>query len=205
MYRGCLSANTLAILLAASASGIGCNDFTGANEFDFAREDDVSGAGGAGGAGNDGNAYEFSCGEGNVAVGIYGRSGAWLDALGLLCAPYQSDGTLGTVFKTDTAGGNGGGDHEASCPMGQALVGIEMSRDNHPVRLINPLCQTLSDWKVSDLPPTTVTGLGDPLANSTQLVCKHGTALFKVTGEIGTIPGYAQAFVLVADFFCKGT
>ncbi len=85
--------------------GIACNGITGANAIEFTREsenagnEDTSGAGGSGGGagvgGNgDGNKYELSCGEGNVAIGIYGRSGAWLDALGLVCASYQSDGTL---------------------------------------------------------------------------------------------------------------
>lgn len=197
----------LIVLFGATAFGIGCNYLTGANEIDFTPDDDDSGGdGGGGGAGGaDSTAFEFSCGDGNIAVGFYGRSGAWVDALGLMCAPYQADGTLGEVFKTDTAGGDGGGMHDAPCPTDQALVGIEISRASHPVRLINPLCQTLAEWKIADTPSNAAIGLGDPLAESVKLVCNHGGALFKVTGEIGLIPGYTTPFVLTAAFLCKGT
>lgn len=203
---------TVAFFLLASEQSIGCNSITGANAIDFTREsetaggDHTSGAGGSGGAGNgDGSIFELSCGEGDVAVGIHGRSGAWLDALGLVCAPVQPDGTLGAVFKTDTAGGNGGGEREAVCPTGQALVGIDISRDNRPVRVINPLCQTLTEWNMPNATTSTVIGLGDAAATSSPLLCPQGSALFKVSVEIGTIPGYVSTFVLVADFICNGT
>jgi hypothetical protein len=53
--------------------------------------------------GTGGGPYSISCGSGAVAVGITGRSGAYVDQLGLACATLQNDGSLGPMWTTGNA------------------------------------------------------------------------------------------------------
>jgi hypothetical protein len=72
------------------------------------------------------NAY-LHCPIGSVVTGLYGRSGAYIDKVGLSCAVVLDDGTLSAPTGGDWVGGNGGGyfdDTDHSCPAGWAAVGI---------------------------------------------------------------------------------
>ena len=54
--------------------------------------------------GNGGNHYAVSCPQGSVAVGAYGRSGAYVDRLGLICRRVMPNGNLGATLRTAAAG-----------------------------------------------------------------------------------------------------
>ena len=76
--------------------------------------------------GDGGTPFEDECpGEHDVVIGVHGRSGAGIDALGVICADVR-DWTLGTASSFDLAphGGTGGSAFRASCPRGYALTDL---------------------------------------------------------------------------------
>jgi hypothetical protein len=75
--------------------------------------------------GSGGTAFTRDCGAGRVMTGLRGRSGAYVDAVGLLCAPVRSDGTLGSTSAVgELAGGGGGTFAELRCASGQVVSNI---------------------------------------------------------------------------------
>lgn len=75
-----------------------------------------------GGAG--GTAFTRSCGTGRVLSGLRYRAGLSLDAIGLLCRPVGSDGTLGSETTVGAmAGGSGGTFAVARCKAGYVVHG----------------------------------------------------------------------------------
>jgi hypothetical protein len=66
--------------------------------------------GGNGGGGFDEIDCPTKSGVASHAIGIFGRAGGYVDAMGLVCA-YPD----GTVARTGTAGGSGGGGYELRC------------------------------------------------------------------------------------------
>jgi hypothetical protein len=70
---------------------------------------------------------QLECPPGKVVTGIYGRSGSYIDRIGIDCADVLADGTLSAPTGGDWVGGNGGGyfdDIDHSCPAGWAAAGI---------------------------------------------------------------------------------
>jgi hypothetical protein len=77
--------------------------------------------------GGGGTWQSLSCGSGNVLVGLYGRSGSYVDQMGLICAQLHADGTLGPAFDPawQWAGGWGGSaDYPAQCPPNEYVRGV---------------------------------------------------------------------------------
>ena len=73
--------------------------------------------------GSGGTAFNRDCGTNRVLTGLRFRSGQELDAVGLLCRPVLSDGTLGPETTVGTlTGGGGGTSNAASCPQGKVVV-----------------------------------------------------------------------------------
>ena len=78
--------------------------------------------GGSGGA-----AFSRDCGAGRVMTGLRGREGLLVDAVGLLCSPVNSDGTLGSETTVGTlAGGGNSGARVSRCPRGQVVIGARI-------------------------------------------------------------------------------
>jgi hypothetical protein len=83
-----------------------------------------------GGGGN--SRAELKCYNGDVIVGLTGRSGQYVDLLSISCAPLHADGTLGMPYtRLDSFGlpiqfgGNGGSSFAPeNCPPGQAAIGV---------------------------------------------------------------------------------
>jgi hypothetical protein len=74
--------------------------------------------------GSGGTAFSRDCGAGRVLTGLRYRSGLLLDAVGLLCRPVLSNGTLAPETTVGTLSGGGGGtSNTASCPTGQVMIG----------------------------------------------------------------------------------
>jgi hypothetical protein len=185
--------------------GGGCNAISGASEIDFTRASDAGDGGG--GSGDGGSApYDISCPSGNVIVGFQGRSGLWVDRIGLVCAPVNTGSTLGTTFsETGMAGGEGGEDIYVTCPAGQAAVGTKMWAEVDPpiVKALDLRCQTLTAWKNAGASTKTVKGLGDSDGSSETLDCDPGEANFKVEGLVGGLGGPGDTYVLTANFSCR--
>ncbi len=62
----------------------------------------------------------LACEAGEVPVGVFGRSGMVIDAIGLICA--SPDGK--TTRRTDLIGGGGGFEGELMCPPGGVMNGL---------------------------------------------------------------------------------
>jgi hypothetical protein len=96
-----------------------------------------------------GGAYTLKCPKGRLAVGIYGRSGAYIDRLGLSCARLYKNGNLGPSDDIGAYGGNGGGAFRIQCPKNQAIVGIYGGAGDYLDR-IGLYCADVEDWYEDD-------------------------------------------------------
>lgn len=61
------------------------------------------------------------CNADEVAVGLLGRAGAWLDALGMRCAPFNGTQITGAVRSSASVGGSGGGAFTLDCGPNEVL------------------------------------------------------------------------------------
>lgn len=197
-----------AVLLALVAFGAACEAISGVNEIDFTSLPGAGGAGGGGGGGDGGDegagggaggggegSYDISCGAGNVPVGIFGRSGAWLDNLGLLCARVLEDGSLSPTFETESAGGDGGSPGEATCPPDQVVVGFTIWSDASVVYRVDPHCQTMAAWQASSESYDTVEGFGPEHGQSVTFICYPSVFADQIFGD-------ASDYVLTMEFLC---
>ena len=74
--------------------------------------------------GSGGSAFGRNCGQGRVLTGLRYRSGVVLDAIGLLCRPVLSNGTLGPETTVGTLAGGGGGNSDSrDCGPGNVVAG----------------------------------------------------------------------------------
>lgn len=79
--------------------------------------------GGSGGT----SSYNLDCGSSGVMVGFYGKTGMWVDQIGVTCQVVNSDGTLGATYTRGPVGGSGGTTASARCTSGMVvgqLLGI---------------------------------------------------------------------------------
>jgi hypothetical protein len=63
-----------------------------------------------------------SCPMGQLAIGVTGRQGAWLDQVGFKCATITD---INTTAATPSVGGGGGTLYDFQCPAGSAIASIE--------------------------------------------------------------------------------
>jgi hypothetical protein len=61
------------------------------------------------------------CNADEVAVGIRGQSGAWLDALGMRCAPFNGSQITGAIRSATSVGGSGGVTFTLDCGANEVL------------------------------------------------------------------------------------
>ncbi|MEY4578555.1 MAG: hypothetical protein RL701_3258, partial [Pseudomonadota bacterium] len=80
----------------------------------------------AGGPGGD--TYTRGCPTNMVLIGLRGRSGWWLDSVGVVCSQYDASGQrVGAAYATDLnelAGGDGGTYFSRICTGNRAVTGI---------------------------------------------------------------------------------
>jgi hypothetical protein len=67
----------------------------------------------------------LACPEGQVSVGVYGRSGAWMDQIGIRCQAFDGTTLSGSITDGPSQGGGGGGGFAYDCPSGSALYEIQ--------------------------------------------------------------------------------
>lgn len=67
-------------------------------------------------------AEECLCPQGQVLVGFHGRTGSWIDQIGLICAPFAPPAyARGALRRQQPRGGNGGGTNEQYCIADAAI------------------------------------------------------------------------------------
>jgi hypothetical protein len=71
--------------------------------------------------GSGGTSYNLDCGSTGIMVGLYGKTGQWIDQLGITCQKVNPDGTLGTDYTRGPVGGTGGAGKTVRCPGGSAI------------------------------------------------------------------------------------
>jgi hypothetical protein len=77
------------------------------------------------------------CPTDEVVVGFEGRSGEWLDAVSLRCAPLDDTGAVGTIVNTSTLGGAFGAPFPATdCSPGEVATGALLHSFNEFVSTI---------------------------------------------------------------------
>ena len=77
--------------------------------------------------GTGGESFTRSCGAGKVLTGFRHRTGLVVDAIGLLCRPVNSDGSLGAETTVGTlVGGSGGTTGFSSCESGTVLTRVRI-------------------------------------------------------------------------------
>jgi len=106
--------------------------------------------------GNGGAPFRLTCPAGQFLVGVYGRTGLWIDQIGAICAQWDSASqTLGRpVLNPRRFGGEGGGKDAAVCPGDSAISGWEIrKRRNNMVEYVAPECRAM-------LPPRDVMRVG---------------------------------------------
>jgi LCCL domain len=109
--------------------------------------------------GGGGDAHELECNGGDVAVGIHGRSGVYVDRLGLQCATRNSDGSPGATYNRGPYGGSGGGSFSQTCPSGQVVVGL-YGRSGQYIDRVGLDCATVSSWSSGGTVSSTTSSAG---------------------------------------------
>jgi hypothetical protein len=110
---------------------------------------------------------------------MHGRSGSWVDRIGLMCAPLAGDGTLGPAYQTVAAGGDGGIASSVLCPAGQVLVGLHIWSDSVIYR-IDLLCQTVEGWNTGSMESNAVPGIGTVQSGAYTVKCPAGAAIRRI-------------------------
>jgi hypothetical protein len=118
--------------------------------------------------GSGGTAFARDCGAAHVLTGVRYRSGAVVDAIGLLCRPVSSDGSLGPESTVGTLVGGGGGTTSfASCPSNKVLTGLRVRYGSY----VSYMILSCRSWNASartysTATPAAVASLGSVLTPS---------------------------------------
>lgn len=97
-----------------------------------------------------GGPYNLTCPGGQFLVGLQARAGGWVDAVGIICAPYAGANRVGDINRDPRmTGGKGGGPQEAYCPPGEPMTGIGLAHtrgnglDRQFVNTIDVFCPSM--------------------------------------------------------------
>jgi hypothetical protein len=106
--------------------------------------------------GTGGTASRLACNAGDVAVGLYGSYGNYVNELGLICAHLYSNGTLGVPYTTAPRGTPGPTPFTFQCPMkvlgfshDEFLTGFRGRSGTYLDANIGGLCQTLPSFDLA--------------------------------------------------------
>lgn len=106
--------------------------------------------GGTGGA-----PFSIGCPVNEYAIGVYGRSGSYVDRIGLICAPLKTGSgpqKLGPGHLVATAGGAGGADFALVCPQPWSAMAGLAGRSGNMLDAVSPICRDIADAGVT-IPP----------------------------------------------------
>ena len=85
----------------------------------------------------------YNCPTGQFLTGLYGRTGSWIDQVGLVCARFvQPSYSAGSQVKQPPRGGNGGGPNEQVCDADSAIrtAYVRLTNDMKRVAYIKFSC-----------------------------------------------------------------
>ncbi len=128
---------------------------------------------------NTGSPYSVMCPTGQAMVGITGRSGTYVDHLGIQCQYVPTWLASGTVGPSLDAGGGPGGDaFTETCPQGHVINQIS-GYSGDWIDAVQPQC-VMMYWSASPNPPGSYEGTcgscsvsEDSVSNASVLTCKE--------------------------------
>lgn len=91
-----------------------------------------------------GGQFNLTCPANAVLVGFQARAGAWVDAVGIICAPLDVASHRPSASRKvqGWAGGNGGSPQESYCARGEFLTGVGVAHtrgNNLPRQYVNTI------------------------------------------------------------------
>lgn len=87
----------------------------------------------------------YKCPRYHVLVGFYGRSGAWVDQIGLICAEFSGPAwTRGELIRAAPKGGNGGTPQEQYCTGDSAIRQITVTNLYVPSKMTHRYARSLN-------------------------------------------------------------
>ncbi len=159
--------------------------------------------------GSNGDApFRDDCTAGQYLIGLKGRAGAWIDQVGLICAPIQADLTSGPKSYGPARGGNGGTPVDQYCASGTVATSMSLhfTKDMKQVFSIDLTCTSVRTWQEQQ-PPASLEPVNlvtatdnldvDPGANPTQ-TCPQGEVASGLNGQYGR---HVNALGLICDEF----
>ena len=151
--------------------------------------------------GSGGTGFTRSCGAGKVLTGLFGREGMWVDAIGVLCRPVNSNGTLGAQSTVGSAAGGGGGTSTSvSCGSGTVVSEIFIRAGS----LVNSVSITCRNWDASTRKfggplPGNSPGIGRMLTGGADYRHKCELATQPVNGIRGRAAAAVDALGAICD------
>lgn len=136
----------------------------------------------------------LACAANQLMVGLSGRSGGWLDKVGVRCQEFSGASLNGAVKAGLEYGGEGGGPFSQDCPSGYAVYKIEVgNKDATTAGVIRFWCRKLSDGSVmAEAYPSNSSFWGETYGSTMTLTCNSPYYMNWFTmGSAGT---YAGAF-----------
>ena len=124
------------------------------------------------------NTQSVSCSTGQAVVGAYGRSGGWMDKLGVRCRSYSSGAFSGNISDGTGYGGSGGSAFTFDCPSGSYL------------------------YRITGGNGTTVSSPGSTYLANIKFYCRNLTngTVTSTSGQYGSSAG-----VTAFDYTCSGS
>ncbi|TNF31959.1 MAG: hypothetical protein EP329_11495 [Deltaproteobacteria bacterium] len=142
-----------------------------------------------------GTSATLGCPDGQLAVGVSGAAGAWLDRVALECQAVGAGGYLtGATTAADPLGTStgGAGQPPAICPDGKVMVGAVVKHGD-ALDSVTPLCESVGAAAGTHCPAPAERLGGTGGSNTTELLCPDGYA---VTGLVGPQQDYPCAVAL---------
>lgn len=141
-----------------------------------------------------GGSFTLSCLDGEIATGIFGRSGSMIDQLGLLCTQLNPDNSFGAVTWRGPVGGGGGDFFVSACPTNHAIRGLE-GRSGSYINQLRIKCDTLPGTWILYTGPTFGGNGGSPFGYT----APSRYFLTRIVGRSGDlIDGFYSRFNYVA-------
>ena len=126
------------------------------------------------------------CPAGQVAVGMKGRAGSFVDELEPDCAVAKPPGATASVWVSPAAGGKQGNDIKLACGPDEVLVGT-MTRNGNWLDAIAALCVRVSDDGNWIGEPHSTDHAGGPGGVALTRQCPRGQAIAGISGRSSTV------------------
>lgn len=161
------------------------------------------------GGGGGSFSYNLDCGSTGVLVGLYGKTGQWIDQLGITCQKVNANGTLGEEYTRGPIGGTGGAGKTSRCKAGSAISGMASSTGSFIDKLIAVCCTWSATTRRVDPDPRKCTGaeIGEygvlgifTLVRNALVTCPAGKVGKALRGKHGN---YIDSLQFVCDEYNK--